>query len=112
MTLLEFCRKDARRINNEIPKTMEECQDYYKKIHQFHENCHIPLVWKITGLPNKDQCMAQLQDRLQEDIEYIRKVDAFTEEDIHHFVGHSYVIAYLLEDICNTAAEEVVCTET
>ena len=56
--------------------------------------------------------MAQLQDRLQEDIEYIRKVDAFTEEDIHHFVRQAFVNSYFLEDMCKSAAEEVARIET
>ena len=44
MALLEFCRKVARRINNEIPKTIENFHDCYNKILQVHEKCHIPLV--------------------------------------------------------------------
>ena len=56
--------------------------------------------------------MAQLQDRLQEDTEYIRKVDAFTEEYIHHFVGNASINSYLLEDMCKNVAEEVACIET
>ena len=62
MALLEFCRKSSMRLNNEISKTLEKCDDIYKKIHQVHEKCHISLVAKITDLPNKDQHMAHLQD--------------------------------------------------
>ena len=75
--------------------------DFYKTNLSSPWKFHIPLVQKITELPNKDQRMAQLQ----EDIEYIEKVDAFTEEDIHHFVGQAYVNAYLLEDICKTTSK-------
>ena len=50
MALLEFCRKAARRINNEVLKTIEKCHDFYKKIHQVHEKCHIPLGSNITEL--------------------------------------------------------------
>ena len=73
MVLLEFCRKASRRINNEIPKTIEKFHDFYKKIHQVHEKCHNPLVQSIVELPKKDQCIEQLQDGLQEDLEYIKK---------------------------------------
>ena len=31
MALLDFCRKASRKISNEIPKTVEKCQDFYKK---------------------------------------------------------------------------------
>ena len=53
-----------------------------------------------------------MRNRPQEDIEYIRKVDDFTEEYIHHFVGNSYVNAYLLEHMCKVAAEELTRLET
>ena len=112
MALLEFCRKAARRINNEIPKAIEKLHDLYEKIHQGHEKCHIPLVQKITELPEKDQRIAQLQDGLWEDLEYIRKMDAFIEEDIHHFVGQDSINAYFLEDICKATTEWVVHIET
>ena len=64
LPLMEFCRKAARRINNEITNTIEKCHEFYKKIHHVHEKCHIPLVQKITELPENDQCITQLQDRL------------------------------------------------
>ena len=60
MELLDFCRKDARRINNEIPNTIEKWHEFYKKIHHVHEKCHIPLVSNITEHPKKDQHIAQL----------------------------------------------------
>ena len=49
---------------------------------------------------------------MREDLEYIIKMDAFTEEDIHHFVGHAYINAYFLEDICNATKEGVAHIET
>ena len=55
--------------------------------------------------------MAQLRDRLQEDIEYIRKVDDFTEEDIHHFVSKFSVDAYLFENMFKAATKELACLE-
>ena len=70
------------------------------------------MVHNIIKLTDKYKCIAQLQDRLHEDIEYIRKVESFTEEDIHHFVGKASVNAYLLEGMCKTAAEEVARIET
>ena len=112
MELLDFCRKASRKISNEIPKTMEKCQDFYKWIHQVYEKCQIHLVQNINELPNKDQRMEHLQDSMQEDLEYIRKVDSFIEEDIHHFVGKASINAYLLEDMCKSAAEEVERLET
>ena len=96
MVLLEFCRKVVRRLRSKISKRVEKCKDLYKKIHQVHEKCQIPLVLKITDLPSKDQQMAHFQDRIQEDIEYIRKVEAFNEEDINHLVGKALVNTYLL----------------
>ena len=60
MVLLEFCRKDTQRLSNEISKTVEKCEDFYKKIHQVHEKCQIPLVPKITNLPRKDQHLTHL----------------------------------------------------
>ena len=56
--------------------------------------------------------MTHLLDKLQEDIEYIIKVEVFNEEDINHFVGKDYVNAYLLEDMCKAVEEEVACIET
>ena len=112
MELLEFCRKYSRRINNEITKTIEKFHEFYKKIHQVHEKCHIPLVSKIIELLEKDQRITQLQDGLREDLEYIRKMDAFTEEDIHHFVGKASINAYFLEDICKATTERMVYIET
>ena len=49
---------------------------------------------------------------MQEDLEYIKKVDSFTKEDIHHFVEHASINAYLLEDIFKVAAEGVAHIET
>ena len=50
MEIIEFCRKFARMINNEIPKTIEKSHEFYKKIHQVNEKCHIHLVMKITEI--------------------------------------------------------------
>ena len=50
LDLLEFYRKSFMRLSNDISKTMEKCEDFYKKIHQAHEECQIPLVSKITDL--------------------------------------------------------------
>ena len=112
MELLEFCKKYARRINNEIPKTIEKCIDFYKKIHQVHEKCRIPLVPYITDLPEKDQCIELLQDVLREDLEYIRKMDAFKKDEIHHSVGQDFVNAYFLEDIFKATIQRVAHIET
>ena len=103
MALLDFSRKAARRLSIEISKTTEKCEDFYKKIHQVHEKFQIPLVPKITDLPGKYQNMVHLQDTLEEDIEYIRKIESFNEEYINHFVGQASVNTYLLEDMCKTA---------
>ena len=54
MALLEFCRKSSVRLNNEISKTLEKCDEFYKKMHQVHEKCQLYLVAKITDLPDKD----------------------------------------------------------
>ena len=74
--------------------------------------CRIPLVQKITELSDKDQRMAQLHDRLQEYIEYIKTMNSLTEEDIYNFVGQDSVNAYHLENICNIATTHVACIET
>ena len=105
-------KKVASRINNEIPKTIKKCHDIYKKIHAVHDKRHIPLVPKIIELPIKDQHITQVQDGLQEDLDYIRKMEAFTEEDIHHFVEQASINAYLLKDIYKAAAERVARIET
>ena len=56
--------------------------------------------------------MTHLQDRLHEDREYIRKIEAFNEKDINHFVAKDSVNIYLLENMCRTATEEVTSIET
>ena len=91
---------------------MEKCEEFYKRIHQVHEKCHILLVPKIIDLPSKYQYMKHLLDILQEDIEYIRNVEVFNEEDINHLVGHASVNTYILEDICKATTKKVTCIET
>ena len=49
---------------------------------------------------------------MREDLDYIIKVDSFTEEDIHNFVGQDSINAYLLEGICKDTIEEVAHIET
>ena len=63
MALLYFGRKASVRLNNEINKTLEKCNEFYKNIRQIHKKCNLSLVAKITDLPNKDQRMAHLQDK-------------------------------------------------
>ena len=75
MALLEFCRKDSVRLNNEIEKTLEKCIDLYKNIRQVHEECHLYLAANINDLPNKDQHRVYLQDRLQEYVQFIQKME-------------------------------------
>ena len=87
MALLEFCRKASVRLNNEIAKTLKKCDDFYKKIHQVHDKCHLSWVAKITDLPSKDHHMVHLQDTLKEDIQYIQKIEVVNEEDINTWVG-------------------------
>ena len=112
IALLEFCRKSSWLLSRDIYKTVIKCEGFYKKIHQLHEKCHIPLVPKITNLPGKYQHMAHLQDRLQEDIKYIIKVKSFNEEDINQWVGKDSSNTYLLEDMCNATTEVVTHIET
>ena len=64
MALFEFFRKNSIRLNNEIDKTMEKCTEFYKNISQFHDKCHLSLAEKIIDLPNNDQNLVYLQDRL------------------------------------------------
>ena len=112
MALLEFCRKSSVRLNNEIAKTLQKCDDFYKKIRQVHEKCQLYLVAKITDLPKKDQHMTHLQDRLQEDVQYLQKIEVVNEEDINTWVGQASVSNYILENMCRSAAEKVTCVET
>ena len=104
MALLEFCRKASTKLSNEIPKTMEKCEDLYKKIHQFHEKYQDPSVPKITDVTIKDQHMAHLEDKLQEDIQCIQKTKVFNQEDFNLWVGKSFVNVYILEDMCRAAS--------
>ena len=99
MALPEFCRKDSVRLNNEIDKTMEKCTEFYKKINQVNDKCHLSLATKITDLPNKDQHLVYLQDRLQEDVQYIQKVEVVNKEDVKTLVGKSFVGNHILEDV-------------
>ena len=49
---------------------------------------------------------------MREDLLYIIKMDAFTEEDIHHYVGQASINAYLLGEICKATTEGVAHIET
>ena len=63
-----------------FPKLWKKCEDLYKRIHQVHKKCQISLVTKITDIPSKDKHMVHLQDILEEDIQYIHKIEVFNEE--------------------------------
>ena len=47
-------------LNNEIDKTLEKCDEFYKNIRQVHEKFHLSLVVKFTDLSNKDQHIMNL----------------------------------------------------
>ena len=87
MALLEFCRKYFVRLNNEIDNTLEKCNDFYKKIRRFYEKCKLSLETKITDLPDKDQHMAHLQDRIQEDVQHIQKMEVVNKEYVKTLVA-------------------------
>ena len=112
MALMEFCKKASVRLNNEIEKTLEKCIEFYKKICQVHKKCQLDLTAKITDLPNKDQHIAYLQDRLQEDVQYIQKMEVVNEEDVKNWVAQASVSSYILEDVCRSTPKKVTHVET
>ena len=79
MTLLEFCRKYSVRLNNEIDKTIKKGTEFYKNKSQVHDKFQISLATMITNRSNKDQHLAYLRDRLQEDAQYIQKIEFINE---------------------------------
>ena len=89
MALLDFCRKDLVRLNNEIENTLEKCMEFYKKMHHVHDRCHLSLTAKINDFPNKDQHVVYLQDRLHEDEQYIQKLEIINEEDVRTWVAQA-----------------------
>ena len=51
--------------------------------------------------------MAYLQDKLQEDIQYIHNIEVFNEEDLNTWVGQAYINTYILKGMCRSASEKV-----
>ena len=43
--------------------------------------------------------MGHFQDRLQEDIQYLQKIEVLNEEDINTWAGQASVSNYILEDV-------------
>ena len=99
MTLMEFYRKAFVRLNNGIDKNLEKCDEFYKMIYQVQKKCKLSLVAKITDLPDIDQHMAHLQDRLEEDVQHIQKVEFVNKEDVKNLVGWDFVKNHILEDV-------------
>ena len=99
MTLMEFCRKYFVRLNNGFDKTLEKCDEFYKMIDQVYEKCNISLATNITNLLDKDQHMAHLQDRLEEDAQHIQKMEFVNKEDVKNLVGQDFVKNHILEDV-------------
>lgn len=112
IALLEFCRKATNRLNAEIDKTLEKCTNFYEEIHQVHRKCQLPMAANIDELPPKDQQMAELQQVLQSNLDYIKKIDALTEEDIDFYVRQTSTHLIFLEDTCKAAPTEVANIET
>ena len=75
MALFEFCKKNSIRLNNEIDKTKEKCIEFYIKISEVHDQCQISLAAQTTDIPNKDQHLAYMQDIIQDDVQYIQKME-------------------------------------
>ena len=84
-------------------KTVKKCEDFYKRIQQIHKKCQISLVPNITDLPSKDQHLRHLQETLEEDTQYIQKIEVFNEEDINLWVGKAYVNTHILGDRCKSS---------
>ena len=112
IALLEFYRKASLRLRKKNSKTIEKCEDFYRNIHQVHEKYQIPLVPKIIDLPRKDEHVTHLQEILEEDIQYIQKIEVFNKEDINLSVGQDFVNTHILGDMCKYATEKVTRVQT
>ena len=56
--------------------------------------------------------MAHLQDGIQENVQYIQKIEVFNEEDINIWVGKASFNSYILGEMCRPATEKVTRVET
>ena len=82
------------------------------KICQVYDKCKLSLETKITDILYKDQHMAHLQEILQEDVQYIQKMEVINEEYVKTWVGQASVSNYILEDVCRYSPEKVTHVET
>ena len=112
MELLEFCRKASVRLNNEIDKTLEKCDELYKKIHQVYKKWNLSLATNITDLLDKYQHMEHLKYKLQEDVQHIQKMEVVNKEDVKTLVGKDFVRDHILEDVYRSTLEKVTDVET
>ena len=77
--IISFSSKDAERLIVAVYKYMEKCTEFYKKMHQVHNKCHLSSTAKSNDFQEKDQHVSYLQDILHEDEQNIQKIKTISE---------------------------------
>ena len=82
LAILNFRSKSTVRLNTSIDKTIEKCNDFYKKMYTNHNKFQALVATQVLDFPEKDQHLKNLQDKLQTDEEIIQKIENIGEEAI------------------------------
>ena len=87
LALLNFSIKSIVTLNTTIDKTIEKCNEFYKRMCSTHNKFQVLTATQVQDFPDRDQHLKNLQDRLQTCEDSIAKIESIGEEAIGVWVA-------------------------
>ena len=97
LALLNFDNKSAVRLNTTIDKTIEKCNEFYKRMCSTHNKFQVSVDTQVQYFPTRDQHLKNLQDRLQTREDTIAKIKSIGEESSGVWVVQASIHKHLFE---------------
>ena len=99
LVILNLGTKSIVGLNKVIDKTLEKCNEFYKRMCSTHNKCQVSVDTQVPYFPTRYQHLKNLQDRLQTGEESISKIKSIGEESIGVWIVQALVHKHLFEDL-------------
>ena len=106
--LMDFSSKDAARLTAVVEKTLDKCMDFYKMVLTTHDRCQTSATKRLQEIPDQEEQLKYLHDRMQEDELNIQLVKGLNKKVVKGLVAQAATINCLLEDQLRVTPQRVV----
>ena len=99
VAILNFGYRAAVRLNTSIDKTIEKCNEFYKRMCSTHNKCQVSADTQVEHFSARDHHLKNLQDRLQTCEDSIAKIESIGEETIGVCIVQASIHKHLFEEL-------------